>query len=623
MKKKRTTNIRTTLLTLCFLLGMMAGLHAEIPVISRVILSVDDPTVTADIDFATAGEGEEEVETATLTLSGMTNKTAVVTASKGAPDGADINVSGSGSPYTFTMPADGSKVYVNVVISKDPNATYAVTTKVVGVASDKLTITGASNSVQVGTSVTVSAAAPSADPSSNSTISVAGISALSADGTFFVMSVAGESSITFNMPASPVEVTIESKSVTTPVAEVPAEEVYAPVITIPAGSEPSGVDDISTLYVEVVPVSAEDPKVEAAVKEVMMKLPTIAGNDDGVIILDISLKDHTHKEVQPTGEITITIPYPEGTTEAGHNFRIIHVKGDGTTDFIIPRSTTAGLQFEVSSLSPFVIGYTSKTSSSGGSTTIPVKSITLNKTTLTLKKGDSETLVATILPEEATDKYVIWYIGGESVATVDANGKVTAVAKGSATIIAMATKAAFCEVTVTEDTVTPPDPVTPEEPSDDPVTGVSLDKTTASLEEGATLQLAATVKPSYADDKSVRWKSSDEAIATVNSTGLVTALTAGTCTITVTTNDGDFTATCTLTVSTKPVGIDPIDTSGPRVYTSAGMICIDSPSPVDVTLYSGSGALLRHLTAQTACRLSAPKGFYIVRVNNKSYKIIR
>lgn len=84
------------------------------------------------------------------------------------------------------------------------------------------------------------------------------------------------------------------------------------------------------------------------------------------------------------------------------------------------------------------------------------------------------------------------------------------------------------------------------------VTGVKLDKSTLSLEEGATATLNATVEPSNASDKTVTFASSDKEIATVDNKGKVTAVKAGTADITVTTKDGNKTAKCTLTVTETP-----------------------------------------------------------------------
>lgn len=81
------------------------------------------------------------------------------------------------------------------------------------------------------------------------------------------------------------------------------------------------------------------------------------------------------------------------------------------------------------------------------------------------------------------------------------------------------------------------------------VTSVSLSPTAASIEVGETVQLTETVLPSDATDKSVSWSSSNSSIASVSSGGLVSAIAAGTSTITVTTTDGGYTATCAVTVT--------------------------------------------------------------------------
>lgn len=87
-------------------------------------------------------------------------------------------------------------------------------------------------------------------------------------------------------------------------------------------------------------------------------------------------------------------------------------------------------------------------------------------------------------------------------------------------------------------------PVDPQQP-----TGVTLNKTTLSLEVGGTETLTATVTPADAEDKTVTWTSSDEAVATVSTAGKVTAVSAGTCEITVATNVNNLTAECALTVT--------------------------------------------------------------------------
>ncbi len=85
-----------------------------------------------------------------------------------------------------------------------------------------------------------------------------------------------------------------------------------------------------------------------------------------------------------------------------------------------------------------------------------------------------------------------------------------------------------------------------------PVTGVSLDRTEATLEVGDTLQLAATVMPKYATNPQVVWSTSDDKVATVNESGLVRAVGAGTAVIIVTTVEGGYTAEARITVREQP-----------------------------------------------------------------------
>ncbi|HLR70986.1 MAG TPA: Ig-like domain-containing protein [Pseudogracilibacillus sp.] len=88
------------------------------------------------------------------------------------------------------------------------------------------------------------------------------------------------------------------------------------------------------------------------------------------------------------------------------------------------------------------------------------------------------------------------------------------------------------------------------------VTGVTVAPKTNNLEVGATRQLNVTIEPSNADNQEVTFVSNDEAVATVDSDGLVTANSEGTATITVTTDDGGLTDTASINVTlpTDPEG---------------------------------------------------------------------
>lgn len=199
---------------------------------------------------------------------------------------------------------------------------------------------------------------------------------------------------------------------------------------------------------------------------------------------------------------------------------------------------------------------------------IPVTGVSLDHTSLTLIEGESETLTATVAPENATDKSVTWKSSNTSVAAVSSSGVVTAKAAGVATITVITndgSKTAQCNVTVSV-----------------PVSGVSLDKTSLTLPVGDTQTLTATVSPSNASDKSVAWSSGNTSVATVSSTGVVTAKAAGTTTITVTTKDGGKTATCNVTVVIPVTGVS-LDQMSLTMVAGDNRTLTATVSPSDAT----------------------------------------
>ena len=173
--------------------------------------------------------------------------------------------------------------------------------------------------------------------------------------------------------------------------------------------------------------------------------------------------------------------------------------------------------------------------------TVSVTGVTLNKTMLVLYTGGSETLKATVAPANATFKYVTWKSSNPAVATVDANGKVTAKSLGMADITVTTEDGGYtatCKVGVQR------------RPAGDvSVTGVTLNKTTLKLGKGTSETLTATIAPTNATNKKVTWASSNPAVATVDASGKVTGVANGTATITVTTEDGGYTATCAVEVA--------------------------------------------------------------------------
>jgi len=189
---------------------------------------------------------------------------------------------------------------------------------------------------------------------------------------------------------------------------------------------------------------------------------------------------------------------------------------------------------------------------------IPVTAIALNKSTATIAIGDSETLTVIYTPADAnTGKAVTWTSSNTSIATVDNSGKVTGIAAGSATITATSTTdasiTASCAVSVHAVAVT----------------GVSINPTSANLQIGGSTDLTYTILPANATDKSVSWTSSNPSVVNVNN-GHVTAIAAGTATITVTTTDGSKTATCSVTVTAgPPVPQTDLTLHEPEVYNAS------------------------------------------------------
>ena len=152
---------------------------------------------------------------------------------------------------------------------------------------------------------------------------------------------------------------------------------------------------------------------------------------------------------------------------------------------------------------------------------VPLTSVTINQDDMELSRGDNATLTVTYNPTDTTDdKTITWSSSDSSIATVDSNGKVIAVGAGEATITAtVGSKKDTVKVTVVV-----------------PITSFTLTDTTQSefeLVKGKTATIGTTINPSdTTEDKTITWKSSNTSVATVDSNGKVTAVSAGTTTIT-------------------------------------------------------------------------------------------
>ena len=179
---------------------------------------------------------------------------------------------------------------------------------------------------------------------------------------------------------------------------------------------------------------------------------------------------------------------------------------------------------------------------------VAVTGMTLEKKSIEVEKGKTETINAIITPENATRKGITWTSSDTNVATVT-NGVVKGISAGTATITATTKDGNFtdtCEVTVMQNAVT----------------GIRISEKLIDLGMGYKKQITATVMPDDATDKSVEWTSENPEIATVSDNGTITGKSYGRTVVTATTTDGGYTAKCVVRV--KP--IDVVDATGSNEF---------------------------------------------------------
>ena len=168
-----------------------------------------------------------------------------------------------------------------------------------------------------------------------------------------------------------------------------------------------------------------------------------------------------------------------------------------------------------------------------------VDSIQLDRMTASVQAGDKLTLNATVYPEDADNKEVLWISSDSTIADVTQAGVVEAKQAGVATITAITkdgSKEASCIVVVTEAF------------KETKVESVSINLDTIDIYEGVSAQLIATITPDNATNQQVSWSSSNSNVAMVDTNGKITAIQEGIAVITVTTKDQGKTATCTVNV---------------------------------------------------------------------------
>jgi uncharacterized protein YjdB len=288
----------------------------------------------------------------------------------------------------------------------------------------------------------------------------------------------------------------------------------------------------------------------------------------------IPKSDKAAYDPQAGDSYTLTIYYLDGTTKTSVGTITHKVKSGSTTTATLSVSETSftvtlktvsegfSVMTEIKGEIPITDDDTKSTiaiqltlnpkeDNSGNNVDIPVTSVTLSKSSLYLKVGEDETLVAPILPFNATNKDVVWSSSNTAVATVSSNGEITAVAPGSAVITVTTVDGGFtasCEVIVTGEGEYVP--ITSD--GNVAVTGINLNKKEINILEGDSSEaLIVIVIPNDATNQNVEWSSSDTDVATVSIGGVVTGVSSGKATITATTIDGGYAANCSVTVGPK------------------------------------------------------------------------
>lgn len=233
--------------------------------------------------------------------------------------------------------------------------------------------------------------------------------------------------------------------------------------------------------------------------------------------------------------VTISIPDNLRQTQANtvRSYYMIRVHGDEISNVQCTQNGNT-LTFIADKFSIYAIAY----KDTYYAPSYPVTGIKVSPDTLTLtKKDETAQLTAEVTPSYADNKRVTWQSSDEKVATVDENGKVTAVGNGTATITATSVSGSYT-ATVSVTVKIP----------------VEIQKLTIEAEKetltkiGESTELKVKIEPENADLQKLIWKSDNEKVATTDENGKVTAVGNGTAEITVTTEDGKITASIMITV---------------------------------------------------------------------------
>jgi len=205
---------------------------------------------------------------------------------------------------------------------------------------------------------------------------------------------------------------------------------------------------------------------------------------------------------------------------------------------------------------------------------VTIEDLTLTKEETTLLIGKTEQLYATIYPTTIVNYTLIWSSSNETIVSVSQEGLISGIAVGTATITVETEDSSFsasCKVTISAEPVA--------------VTGVTLDKSSLSLDVGGDAQLTATIAPADATNQNISWTSSNKAVASVTDGGLVKAISAGSSTISVITEDGSKSASCEVIVKEPLVVNIPATPGAATVIPSDSQLSIEWQPVTGATSY--------------------------------------
>lgn len=364
----------------------------------------------------------------------------------------------------------------------------------------------------------------------------------------------------------------------------PSEVALTDIAVSPA-SMTLEVGGTSTITVKPVPDTATLPTWTAIPSNTVVSISdnkTVTANSVGKSVITVTAGTYSEtiqvEVIQKVNVITVTpsnrtltvgdtLTFTAAVSPENANQSVEWSCSPATAATLTASGKQATVKFESAQDQVTITAKATDGSNVTGSATVKVlpkvESVSLDKSELKMTVGSTDSLKATVLPEKATQQ-LKYESSKTSVATVNDNGVVTAVAAGTTVITATSTdgtnKSASCTVTVGE-------------VSNVPVTGVKVSPPEVTLDVGGSQQLEWTVEPSNATNKKLIFKSSDDSVATVSNTGYITAVKNGNAVITVTSDDNNtIYAFCKVKVG-KPVPVASVSVTPEETKLKVGATC--------------------------------------------------